>query len=112
MKINKWIKRTLIYLLKRFRKYQELKELFEQESGYLFITENIQSFFILRKPLGLNKTCSKANLELESLIKFLESIKLITWVNIGHKGEIVASPGKGELINRFNIVGKQISFYN
>ncbi len=112
MEINKWIKRTLIYRLKRFRKYQELKELFEQESGYLFITENIQGLFMPRKPQGLNKICSKANLEHESLIEYLESIKLITWVNIGDKGEIVASPGKGELINRFNIVGKQISFYN
>jgi len=111
MEINKWLKRTLIYRLKTFKKYQDLK-LFEQESGYLLITENIQGLFIPRKPLGLNKTCSKANLELESLIEFLESIKLITWVNIGDKGEIIASPGKGELINRFNIVGKQISFYN
>jgi len=109
MKIDKLIKHQLIYFIKKFRIYQEMKELFEQESGWLLVTDNIKSYLISPH---LNNAFYKADLKLKSLIEFIEQLKLITWVNIGYRGDIVASPGKGELINRFNMFNKQFSYYN
>lgn len=109
MKIDKLIKHQLIYFIKKFRISQEMKELFEQESGYLLVTDNIKSYLISPH---LNNAFYKADLKLKSFIEFIEQLKLITWVNKGCAGEIISSPGKGELINRFNMFNKQFSFFN
>ena len=99
--------------MKEFKTYPKMKELFDQETGYVFFTENIKSYLISRESLFFSDAWEfPANPKLKSLIELIESLKLITWVDIGCAGEIVASPGKGDLINRFNILNKQLSFYN
>ncbi len=89
-----------------------MEELFKQDVGYLNVTDNIKSYLISRKSLHYNLIIYADDLKLKSLIEFIESLKLITWVNIGCAGEIIMSPGKGDLINRFNMFNKQFSFYN
>lgn len=91
MKIDKLIKHQLIYFIKKFRISQEMKELFDSKAGYVLVTEELKKQWEILDKLN---------------------VKLITWVNKGCAGEIISSPGEGELINRFNMFNKQFSFYN
>ncbi len=65
--------------------FVRMEELFDSEVGYMLVTEELKKQWEILQKLN---------------------IKLITWVNKGCAGEIVESPGKGDLIKRFYTLNK------